>query len=92
MEQGKREAWVRGEQQLIRAGILLQGERAGAISFSEPVVTQRGAEHSGYPSCKVANSALTKALTKNKAGLSLTEEPQRCQKSHVARVCMHPPV
>lgn len=98
MEWGKREAWVRGKQQLIRAGILLQGEGAGAISFSEPAVTQRGAEHSGYCSCKVANSALTKALTKNRPGLSFTEEQQLCQKramyeehrwEHVS-ACTHP--
>ena len=83
MERGKREAWVRGKQQPIRAGILLQGEGARAISFSEPAITQHGAEHSGYCSCKVTNSALTKALTKNRAGLSFSEEPQLCQKSHV---------
>lgn len=81
MEQSKREAWVRGEQQLIHGGIPLQGEGAGVISFPEPAITQHGAEHSGYPSCNVTNSALTKALKKNRAGLSFTEEPQLHQKS-----------
>lgn len=55
----------RGKPQLGCAGILLPGEGSAAISFSEPALTQRGAEHSGDRSCKVANSALTKALTKN---------------------------
>lgn len=82
MERGQGEAWVRRKQQLIRAGILLQGEGAGAISFSEPAITQRGAEHSGYRSCRVTSGALTKALTKTRAGLLLAEEPQLCQKSH----------
>lgn len=82
MERAKREAWVRGKQQLMRAGSFLQGEGAAAISFSEPAVTQRGAEHSGHRPCEVASSALTKALMKNRAGLSFTQELQLCQKSH----------
>jgi len=81
----------------MRAGILPQGEGARAISFSEPATTQRGVEHRGYCSCKVANRASTKALTKNRAGLSFTEEPhyaeramyEKCRWEHVS-ACTHP--
>lgn len=82
MERGKSEAWVRGKQQLKHEGSFLQGGGAGAVFFSEPAVTQRGAEHRGHYPHKVASSAPTKALMKNRAGLSLTQELQLCQKSH----------
>lgn len=78
MEQGKREARVRGKHQLIS---FLQGEEAAVISFSEPALTQRDAGHSGHRLREVTSSALMKAAIRNRAGLSFSQELQLCQKS-----------
>lgn len=77
---------------------LSPGPRSRSSFLLKPAVAQRGAEHRGHHPCAVASRASAKALMRNRAGLSLTQELQLCQKSHGgrtqmgARVCTHPPV
>lgn len=55
------------KQQLMRAGSFLQGE--GALSSSEPGISQRGAEHSGHHPWECRQQCINKGPNEEQNGV-----------------------